>query len=357
VLALPANDVLPLAVTHKLRELAKQGATISGPSFSAETSFALLQKKGIGPDFSPAGPTAPALDFVHYRHSNADYYMVRNPTDQWISTTSSFRQTGKAPEIWNPVTGEMVSVSVYDQDQQYTQLPLSLPPYGSSFIVFKKGTSPARYRRFAATSPPPRFDYTPGGLRFWEAGTVELVGKNKPTPERIKTKLTTQEITGPWQLSFPKNGGAPASVTWPKLISWTESDQPGIKYFSGIGTYEKTFRLSTPADSRNGGRVFLDLGKLSEMADVWLNGQHLGIAWAEPYRFDITNAVKSGENTLKIEIANAWSNRLTGDALTGEKYTSTNISIGYRGTPWKQVPLLESGLLGPVIIQPVQQTR
>ena len=61
-----------------------------------------------------------------------------------------------------------------------------------------------------------------------------------------------------------------------------------------------------------------------------------------------------GDNVLKVAVANTWSNRLTGDAITGEKFTNSNISIGYKGAPWKQVPLIESGLLGPVTIQTIK---
>ncbi|MGA0559239.1 glycosyl hydrolase [Larkinella sp. VNQ87] len=355
VLALGNMENVTPVILDKLKNLAKQGAVISGKYFSSESPVALLNKQNIGPDFSHSGPVSTVFDFIHYQHQGADYYLVRNTTDQWISSRFSFRQPGKTPELWNPVTGEIVPVSVFNQANQQLNLPLTLPPYGSYFVVFKKAVSPARYTGFVSATPPPQFEYTPTGLRFLQAGLVELSGKNKAVPERIKSEITTQELTGSWQLSFPKNWGAPASVTLPKLISWTESTEPGIKYFSGIGTYEKTFRFSTPVNTSRNERVFLDLGKISELADVWLNGQHLGIAWAEPYRFDITTFVKTGDNTLKVEIANTWSNRLTGDALTGEKFTNTNISIGYRGTPWKQVPLIESGLLGPVIIQTIKQ--
>ncbi len=85
-------------------------------------------------------------------------------------------------------------------------------------------------------------------------------------------------------------------------------------------------------------------------------------------KFDITNVIKNGGNTLTIEIANIWSNRLTGDAITGEKYTDTNILntivpgsniwlANKTRVPWAKVPLLESGLLGPVSIQTFNLVR
>ena len=53
-----------------------------------------------------------------------------------------------------------------------------------------------------------------------------------------------------------------------------------------------------------------------------------------------------------MEVANTWSNRLTGDAATGKKYTKTNIVKANKNlTPWEKVPLKKSGLLGPVVIE------
>lgn len=64
--------------------------------------------------------------------------------------------------------------------------------------------------------------------------------------------------------------------------------------------------------------------------------------------------LKNGDNVLTVEVANTWSNRLTGDAVTGQNYTNTNISttivpgLDKIYIPWKEVPLIRSGLFGPV---------
>jgi hypothetical protein len=165
-------------------------------------------------------------------------------------------------------------------------------------------------------------------------------------------------------VSFPKNHGAPESVIFPELMSWTEFPNKGVNYFSGIATYEKSFSYNR---SKQQGRIFLDLGNLSDVADVWLNGEHLGITWTKPYRFDVTKIMKDGENSLKVEIANTWSNRLIGDAINNEHYAQTNISKGNPNlllhqylkpnnveVPWAQIPLRISGLFGPVTIESEQ---
>ncbi len=105
-----------------------------------------------------------------------------------------------------------------------------------------------------------------------------------------------------------------------------------------------------------GERIYLDLGEISEVAELWLNGQALGVTWAKPYKFDVTGSVKNGENVLEIEVANTWCNRIIGDAITEEKYTSTNI-MRIDNMTWDQVPLNISGLLKPVTVQRVKLVR
>src|SRR5690606_33311137 len=80
----------------------------------------------------------------------------------------------------------------------------------------------------------------------------------------------------------------------------------------------------------------------------------------KPYRFDITDKLVRGINTLKVEVANTWSNRIVGDALTGAEYTQTHITetnikgISNVRVPWAEVPLIHSGLFGPVSLVTVQ---
>ncbi|NLH43823.1 MAG: hypothetical protein GX448_18440, partial [Planctomycetes bacterium] len=76
-----------------------------------------------------------------------------------------------------------------------------------------------------------------------------------------------------------------------------------------------------------------------------LNGKDLGVLWKAPFQVEITNAVKPGENTLEITVANLWPNRLIGDqSLPPEERTTWTTWNPYT----KDSPLLESGLLGPV---------
>ncbi len=85
------------------------------------------------------------------------------------------------------------------------------------------------------------------------------------------------------------------------------------------------------------------------MARVKLNGKDLGVVWCAPWRVEIGDALKAGENQLEIEVANRWQNRMIGDKQPADanarRYTfSTHDSFKVNS------PLLPSGLLGPVSI-------
>ena len=119
-------------------------------------------------------------------------------------------------------------------------------------------------------------------------------------------------LDGPWNLTFPPNWGAPASVELESLASWSENADPGVRFFSGTATYHQTIQVPAELLTR-GRRVTLDLGRVEVMARVLLNGIDLGVLWRTPYRVDVTKAVRPNANTLEVEVTNLWPNRMIGD--------------------------------------------
>jgi hypothetical protein len=387
ILALASIRPGSVAVWKKVQELVSQGAIITTndkqlqPIKNADISFTasnvfdkgqsntlyttsplrILTTSGIVPDFDYPekkseqlhymSDSAPVLDYIHYKKDDLDFYFVRNTTDKWISRSCSFRQNGKSPEIWDPVTGQVIKVPVYDQEAKQISTPLTFPPYGSYFIVFAKPPKGVHYSRVTAENGNvPGLLYTSKGIIFSEPGMYEL--KSISSSNKIKVGKKSINITGSWKLTFPKNWGAPPSAEFPELKSWTESKDSGIKYFSGTATYLKSFEFKKDVSSSNKQSIFLDLGTISKVGEVWLNDQPLGISWTKPHRYDITDLIKSGANTLRIEVVNTWSNRIIGDITSEKKYTYTNLNVrGSRELLWTQTPLVPSGLLGPVQIE------
>jgi hypothetical protein len=128
------------------------------------------------------------------------------------------------------------------------------------------------------------------------------------------------------------------------LISWSDSLNPGVKYFSGTAAYTKMISVPTTW-LRPGAHLWLDLGDVKDLADVAVNGKSVGIVWKAPYEIDLTNAIKPGNNQLTIRVTNLWVNRLIGDQQPNiaKKYTFTDIQPYTANSP-----LLPSGLLGPL---------
>jgi beta-galactosidase/beta-glucuronidase len=149
-----------------------------------------------------------------------------------------------------------------------------------------------------------------------------------------------------WNVSFQAGRGAPASVVFDKLVSWSDSPDRGVKYFSGTGTYTKTIQAPA-AWFKQRAKLWIDLGDVKNLAEVIVNGKSLGTVWHAPYRVDVTSALKAGANEVTVKVTNAWVNRLIGDQQpdAATKYTFTAVK------PYKaDSPLLASGLLGPVRI-------
>jgi hypothetical protein len=150
-----------------------------------------------------------------------------------------------------------------------------------------------------------------------------------------------QPVTGPWELRFPSGQGAPEKIVLEKLVSWTQHQEDGVKYFSGTATYVKD--VDIPA----GDLLSLDLGKVKEIAEVRVNGKDLGVLWKPPFRVDLSGLVRPGGNRIEIRVTNLWPNRMIGDLGLPE-------SKRYTWSTWnpyaKDSPLLESGLLGPVML-------
>jgi hypothetical protein len=161
-------------------------------------------------------------------------------------------------------------------------------------------------------------------------------------PTKTEAELAT--VGGEWKIAFQPGRGAPESITVSQLTSWSDSTDPGVKYFSGIGAYTKTITAEA-GWFKKGARLWIDLGDVKNLAEVTVNGKSLGVVWHAPYRVDATAVLKPGANEVSIKVINAWVNRLIGDQQPGVTNPITFADV----KPYKaDSPLLPSGLLGPV---------
>ena len=281
-----------------------------GTVYAGENLADVFNALGVAPDFDYSKPDKDtSILFAHRKLAGGDIYFVDNRNDKDEMVDASFRVTGKAPTLWYAETGKS-RPATYTIANGRTNLPLHMEPWGTVFVVFRKPTT--------------------------------QMSRTEPTP--VSNVVAT--LHGPWAVSFTPDRGAPASITLSKLISWSDSTDTGVKYFSGSGTYTKTIQAPASWFKKNS-HVWIDLGSVKNLADVTVNGKDFGVVWHTPYRVDISDALKPGANEVTIKVTNAWVNRLIGDQQPNvtKKYTFTDFKP-YRADS----PLLASGLLGPVEI-------
>jgi len=367
VLVLPDHEILSLAVLKKVEELLNDGVTFIGPKPESEASLVggenadqqfdeladkiwgeevqdqgeksfgngtiawgitardYLLAKAVSPDFNVIGNDSKTdFGYVHYTIDGHDVYFVSNQTQQRQQITGQFRVTGKAPELWDALAGDIRPATAFTQKDGLTQVPLTLEPYGSVLVVFDKAISQDK------------------------EGTA---ARNYADLELVKN------IEGPWTINFDVAWGGPESVTFPELMDWTQHPDDGIKYYSGAAVYHKSFELKS--EPSNDESFYLELGSVKDVgiAEVKINGNDKGVLWTYPFRVEISDELKEGENQLEIKVINSWYNRVAGDQINPDQkqYTSTNIMMNhdYRGRPINidEIPLESSGLLGPVTIK------
>ena len=342
-LVLPSQaDAILLPMTlKKINELAEAGVPVIGP----KTLAASIPKMREGPldavtrtdclapdiEFRRLSPQA-SLDWIHRRVGEIDIYFVANLASVHATVEAIFRTTGKQPELWDAVTGTIRDLPVWRAENGRTAVPLCFEPRQSWFVVFRK------------------------------AG--EATGSK--TAENFSKIMPMAEIAGPWQVSFDPKWGGPCQVVFQKLGDWSQRPEPGIKYYSGIATYKKTFVVSRSSLPASRSQIYLDLGTVKNVARVKLNSRDLGVVWTAPWHVEVTDMLRSGANELEIEVANLWPNRLIGDAAlpTDRRLTKTNVrtydtmSSGTWGCQvcadrkrsGQPAMLLTSGLLGPVTV-------
>ncbi|MDO5580621.1 MAG: glycosyl hydrolase [Planctomycetia bacterium] len=284
-----------------MRALGK-GTVLSG--ISLEKALQMLK---IEPDLVvlKEGGKPNSIEWLHRQTEGADWYFIASSPGSAFRGMIGVKAVENQVEIWDPVFGTITPANAKKEGDRFL-LDLDLPIAGSCFIVQRKSDSSAE-------------------------------GKS-----RSPGKITELPISNPWTLTFPAGWGISKPITIDRLLAWKDLDlSPEGKAFSGSVQYKSRMDIK---DFDKTARYYLDLGEVEMIADVRVNGQAAGTVWAHPYRVEITDVIRAGENRLEIEITGTWFNRLVYDAGLPEPDRKTWTI----GGPGKESPLRKSGLLGPV---------
>jgi hypothetical protein len=308
-----------------------------GIFLESDTGIGKALAKRLPPDvvFEPA---APEIGFVHRTTDSGEIYFLANTGNTPKKVKATFRAQAKKPEQWDPMTGRIAAAEIIAQSDGNSSVNLDLEPYASRIIVLTNRKLPAR----------------PAGARV------------ASLPQAI-------DLSGGWNVSFGKDANP---VAMDKLHSWTDDER--TRYFSGVAVYEKKFTVPpemfrdglaleialgesrAPASgggrgsaaSRDGSRMqaLLD-APVREAAVVFVNGKRAAAVWCPPYRVDVTGLLKSGENQLRIEVANLAVNYMAdfkNHPLPDYSALIARFGDRFQAQDMDQIRPIPSGLMGPI---------
>jgi len=199
----------------------------------------------------------PYLRYFHYRRDTVDLYLFHNEDP--------------ASEIETVVTIPLTKpVKVYDVMENRIYTPNAAIVGGSTEIPLKLGQ--------------------------YEA-VLFVFGENIEA-ECAPDMDTAKELSGQWEVSFESMDSSPAPDTWITDALEDIGSSNLFPDFYGKAVYRTTFASEKMLPE------FLSLGRVSECAEVYLNGHDLGAAVADPYRFYLGDSVKEGVNRLEIVVTN-----------------------------------------------------
>ena len=256
-----------------------------------------LKRSGVAPDFQSS---ASGIRFVHRKDGARDIYWVRNFSGSPVDADIVLRDAAGTLVVLDPVSGKPVYGALKDGR-------LQLGADDALFIVADPYAAPLKEPRALAS-----------------VGEVAL--------------------SGPWTVSFEGLDAPEGTRKYRELRSLTKSGEPAVKYFSGTATYRNSF--SIPRKKLPAG-ISIDLGEVGQMADVFINGEHVEFLWKAPYRTTFEGLLKPGKNTIEVHVLNTWVNRLIGDSQPEAEGHSFSVVPFYRADS----PLLPAGLMGPVRLE------
>lgn len=243
--------------------------------------------------------------WTHRAGEGMDIYFISNQKEENRNLNISLRCEGKQPELWDPVIGEIKNIEKWSIDNGRTHVNLELFPHQSVFIVLRNPTS----------------------LKQVDAVTVSQ---------------TIPLETAEWNIVFEQD--SMLYYTAKELFDWSKEEDKRVRYYAGTAIYKTNFHVDTQVDERE---VKLDLGKVHDMAEVYVNDIYCGTVWTYPDRVNVTKVLREGDNTLEVRVVNGWANRIKGvhDKQITDEHIWTNARY------WiEDQPLQVSGLLGPLTL-------
>ena len=218
------------------------------------------------------------------------------------------RKAGDTPRILKEVTAEKPLATNFRGD--LSLLPFDInkteePTYGQYRFTSSPGLKKLEFSAFGET-------------KVWVNGTLcNLTVKEKRPDgltryEAVVTNPSKRISTVAISIKEPWGNAGGAAIDGPikqtcgdGLISagdWTQIE--GLSTYSGGAWYRKNIHL----EKNNRDKVYLNLGQVVSTAEVWINKQKVGLKLTPPWRFDITEYIREGDNQIEILLYNTAAN-------------------------------------------------
>jgi len=290
-----------------------------GKVYWGKTVKEVLEEMNIAPDFQVKGikNEHDEIDYIHRQTESEDIYFISNSSQIEQKITCVFRiDENKVPELWDAETGLIQRDLQYTKVENGISIELNMDPLASRFVVFRNNSTGKNDE----------------GLTY----NLQYGFSNNTTGDII-------DLTNDWNVEFDEEMGAPESFQLEKLTSWTDVDNKGVNYYSGLASYSRDFSVNKETLSKRK-EAFVVFEDIQEMARVSVNGNDCGIVWTPPYKANITQYLKEGTNNIIVQVINNWNNRIVGDIRNPKEkaYTQTNAKKKFTA----ESPLLVSGLIG-----------
>jgi hypothetical protein len=278
-------------------------------------------------------PETPEIGFVHRKANDAEIYFLANTSNTRQTTQASFRITGMQAEWWDPMTGRITPATLAADGEDRISIALELDPYEGRFLVFAKHAT------------------------------------QKPAANQA-SETASLDLSKDWRVTFESTG---VSRTMKQLSSWIDDEE--TRHFSGVAIYEKT--VSVPESmlnpdtalkldfgegkaleeirSRSPGMQAWFEGPVREAAVVYVNGQRAGSVWCPPYAVEVTELLRSGENEIRVLVANTAVNHMAGRSLPDYRLLNQRYGKRFDAQDMDKIQPVDSGLLGPIRLIAIQR--
>jgi hypothetical protein len=209
--------------------------------FAAVTN--VLAAMNLPPDFVADGP----VRFTHRRDGDAEIYFVANASQKPVVANGQFRVQGLVPQVWNPLTGEMVKPAQFTTSMAGVTVPLALGPDESAFVIFRRSVGQVDPVVNLTRNGKPLAIIQHSPAVIIQKATYGVPGDAIRTRD-VKEKIQTQVGQGKLdiQVSDLAMGDDPASGVVKTLrIEYTVDGQPAV----AMGLDTETVTLATASAS------------------------------------------------------------------------------------------------------------